>query len=95
MAERRIPQATELVYPPRPSWAPAFFALGAALMVNGIFAEGFLFRGWVYAIAGAVIALVALRGIAVRAARDFMRLPRRQRVRSAVIPPVSFRRPRA
>ena len=93
MAERRVPPPTELVYTPRPSWAPAFFALGAALMVNGIFAEGFLFRGWVYAIAGAVIALAALRGLAVRAARDFMRLPRRQRVRSAVIPPVSFRRP--
>jgi hypothetical protein len=94
MPERQIPQATELIYLPRPSWAPAFFALGAALMVNGIFAEGILFRGWVYAIAGAVIALVALRAFAVRAARDFMRLPRRQRVRSAVIPPVAFRPPR-
>ena len=95
MAQRHIPQATELVYTPRPSWAPIFLALGAALMVNGIFAEGFLVRGWTYAIVGAVVALVALRVIAVRAARDFMRLPRKQRVRSAVIPPVSFRRPRA
>jgi hypothetical protein len=95
MAQRQIPPATELVYLPRPSWAPAFLALGAALMVNGIFAEGFLFRGWVYSIAGAVIVLAALRAIATRSARDFMRLPRKQRVRSAVIPPVSFRRPGA
>jgi hypothetical protein len=88
-----IASATELVYLPRPSWAPAFFALGAALMVIGIFAEGFVFSAYIYAIVGAVIALAALRSLTLGAARDFRRLPRRQRSRSAVIPPVSFRRP--
>lgn len=94
MAERPVPESSELVYLPRPSWAPVFLAVGAALMVNGIFAEGFLFRGYVYSGFGAVVALLALRSLALGATRDFMRLPRKQRSRSAVIPPVSFRGPR-
>ena len=95
MPEAPVPQPTELLYEPRPSWAPAFLALGIAIMVNGIFAEGFLFRGWVYAIGGVVIALAAMRSLVAGAVRDFMRLPRKQRTRSAVIPPVTLRPPGA
>jgi hypothetical protein len=95
MAEAPVPQPTELVYEPRASWAPLFLALGLAIMINGIFAEGFLFRGWVYSIAGAVIALAAMRSLVAGAVRDFMRLPRRQRARSAVIPPVTLKPPGA
>ena len=40
---RHIPEPGELVYTPRPSWAPAFLALGAAGLVCGIFAAGFIF----------------------------------------------------
>jgi hypothetical protein len=84
---------TELIYLPRPSWAPAFLALGAMLIVNGIYGEGFLFRGWVYMIAGAVVALAALRSMVSGAVRDFFDRPRRQRQRAAVLPAASLRAP--
>jgi hypothetical protein len=88
-----IPQSTELIHMPRPSWAPAFLAFGALMMVNGIYGEGWLFRGKIYAIAGAVIALLALRSLAAAAVRDYYRLPRRQRPRSAVLPAASIKPP--
>ena len=94
MAEHeRIPEPTEQIYLPRPSWGPAFFALGAALLVCGIFAEGFMVRGWVYAIFGAIFLFAALRTMISDAARDFFRLPRRQRVRGAVLPVSTVRPP--
>jgi hypothetical protein len=83
---QKISGPGELVYPPRPSWAPAFFAFGAAGAVCGIFAEGFMVRGWIYAIAGIVILLFALRTMIKSATRDYFRLPRRQRTRGAVLP---------
>jgi hypothetical protein len=94
MAEREpIEQPTELVYQPTPSWAPAFLGLGITLAVCGVFAEGFMVRGWVWSIIGAVIALAALRGIVAGTVRDFYRLPRRQRVRGAVLPVTTLRPP--
>ncbi len=64
MSEHRdIPEPGELVYPPRPSWAPAFFAFGAAGAVCGIFAEGFMFRGWIYSIVAVIVLLFALRAM--------------------------------
>ena len=94
MAERdQVPGPTELVYLPRPSSAPAFFALGAVLLVNGIYGEGFLFRGWVYLIVGAVIALAALRAMVSGAVRDFFERPRKQQPRTAVLPAGVIRPP--
>jgi hypothetical protein len=87
MTERRdIPEPGELVYAPRPSWAPAFFALGVAGLLAGIYADGFLFPAWVYAVAGLAFVLGALRSLVKGATRDYFRLPRRQRVRGAVLP---------
>lgn len=83
---RKIPEPGELIYQPRPSWAPAIFAFAAALAVCGIFAEGFMFRGWIYSIAGIVVLLVALRKMIKGGTRDYFRLPRRQKVRGAVLP---------
>jgi uncharacterized membrane protein len=83
---REIPEPGEMVYPTRPSWAPAFFAFAAALAVCGIFAEGFMVRGWIYSIVGVVILLFALRSMIKGATRDYFRLPRRQKVRGAVLP---------
>jgi len=83
---REIPEPGELVYPSRPSWAPAVFAFAVALAVCGIFAEGFMFRGWIYSIAGLIVLCFALRGMIRGARRDYFRLPRRQRVRGAVLP---------
>jgi hypothetical protein len=89
----RIPEPTELIYLPRASWAPALLVLGVVLIVNGVYGEGFLFRGWVYMIAGAVIALGALRSLISGAVRDFYERPRKQRAGSAVLPAGSLRPP--
>ena len=81
-----IPEPGELFYAPRPSWAPAFFALGVTGLVGGIYAEGFLFPAWVYAAAGLAFFIAAFRSIARGAIRDYFRLPRKQKVRGAVLP---------
>lgn len=83
---REIAEPGELVYAPRPSWAPLFFAFAAALAVCGIFAEGFMVRGWVWSLIGLVVLLAALRTIVKGAVRDYFRLPRKQRARGAVLP---------
>lgn len=83
---RHVPEPGEMVYRPRPSWAPAIFAFALALAVCGIFAEGFMVRGWIYSIVGGVIALFALRGMTKDATASYFRLPRKQRVRGAVLP---------
>lgn len=95
MTEHRdIPEPGELVYPPRPSWAPVFFAFAAALAVCGIFAEGFMFRGGVYSIVGIVVLLAALRSMIRSATRDYFRLPRKQHVRGAVLPVETISQPK-
>ncbi len=92
MAERTdIPAPSELVYLPKPSWAPAFFAAGIALVIGGFYLGEFMLPGWFYTLAGAIIAVVALRRMIVIAVRDFYRLPRRQRVRGAVLPAATMR----
>ena len=75
-----------MLYAPKPSWAPAFFALGIAGLVCGTFAAGFIFPPFVYAIVGAVLALAAFRGLVRGAVRDYFRLPRRQKIRGAALP---------
>ncbi len=87
MAEHRnVPEPGEAIYTPRPSWAPAFFALGAVGLVCGIFAAGFIFSPYIYAILGAIIALGAFRVLVRGSVRDYYRLPRRQEPRSAALP---------
>ena len=80
------PEPSELIYPPRPSWLPAFAALGLALVFVGLFAW------WVYSVAGAIIALVAIVAWIRRATRESSRLPRRQRPVTAVLPATPRRR---
>jgi hypothetical protein len=92
---RAVPEPGELVYPPRPSWAPAFFAFGAAGAVCGIFAEGFMVRGWIYSIIGIVILLFALRSMIKSATSDYFRLPRKQKSRGAVLPVETISPPRS
>lgn len=94
-AERHIAEPGELVQAPRPSWAPVFFAFGAALALCGLFAEGFMVRGWVYSIIGGIVALAALRGMVRDARRDYYRRPRRQRARGAVLPVETLSPPRS
>jgi hypothetical protein len=87
MAEHRhIPEPGELIYLPKASWAPVFLALGAVGLLCGTFAGGFIFSPVVYAVVGAIFALAAFRSLVRGAIRDYYRLPRRQRVRSAALP---------
>lgn len=96
MAEhRQIPEPGELVYQPRPSWAPAVFAAAAALALCGLFAEGFMVRGWIFSIIGGVIALFALRSMIKDATRSYFKLPRKQAVRGAVLPVEQISSPRS
>ncbi len=83
---RHIPEPGELVYRPRSSWAPAILAFALALTVCGIFAEGFMVRGWIYSIIGGIVALFAFRSIVRAAIADYRGLPRKQHARGAVLP---------
>ena len=94
MAEQQTtPEATELVYVPRPSWGPPFFALGTALIVVGIFGQGFIVRGWVYMLAGAMFLFAALRTMVGGSVRDFYARPRSQQASTAVLPAGKLRAP--
>jgi hypothetical protein len=83
---RHVPEPGEVVYTPRPSWAPAFLALGAVGLVCGIFAGGFIFSSFIYSIVGAIIAIGAFRALVHGSIRDYYRIPRRQETRGAALP---------
>jgi hypothetical protein len=83
---RHIPEPGELVYAAKPSWAPAFFALGVTGLLCGIFAAGFIFPPVFYAVVGAIFILAAFRALARGAIRGFFQLPRKQHVRNAALP---------
>ncbi|HEY0317244.1 MAG TPA: hypothetical protein VGC49_03000 [Solirubrobacterales bacterium] len=83
---RNIPEPGESIYLPNPSWAPIFLAAGAVGLLCGVYAAGFIFSPIVYAVVGAIFALAAFRSLVRGAVRDYYRLPRRQRVRSAALP---------
>ncbi|HXH83820.1 MAG TPA: hypothetical protein VNN07_12960 [Candidatus Tectomicrobia bacterium] len=81
------PQATELVYVPEPSWLPAVFVVGLLGVLAGIFVW------WPYGVIGALIALPALAGMWRGANESVERLPRRQKLTTAVLPAVPPRKP--
>jgi uncharacterized membrane protein YfcA len=91
---RHVPEPGELIYSPRPSWGAAFFAAGALGLICGIYAAGFIFSPFIYAIVGAIFALAAFRNLARGAIRDYFRLPRKQRARSAALPVETISPPR-
>jgi uncharacterized membrane protein YfcA len=83
---RHIPEPGELIYTPKPSWAPVFFAIGAIGLICGTYAGGFIFAPFVYALVGAVLVLAAFRSLVRGAIRDYFRRPRRQKVRGGALP---------
>jgi hypothetical protein len=91
---RTVPEPGELVYPPRSSWLPAFFAFALAVVVCGIYAEGFMVRGWIYAVIAGVAALLIFRALVGDGVRDYYRLRRKQRVRGAVLPVETIQPPK-
>jgi hypothetical protein len=86
-ADARNGEPTELLYLPAPSWQPALVAAGLAGVVVS------LFTWWPYGAVGAVVALAALWAWIRDSRREFSRLPRRQRLTSAVLPAVPLKRP--
>jgi hypothetical protein len=92
---RHVPEPGELVYTPRSSWGPAFFAVGATALICGIFAGGFIFSAFIYSIIGAIIILAAFRTLIRGGIRDYFRLTRRQRVRSSALPVETITPPRS
>ena len=85
--ERENGGPTELVYLPDSSWQPILFAAGLAGVVVS------LFTWWPYGVVGAVVALFALVSWVRDSRENFTRLPRSQRISTAVIPAVPFKRP--
>ena len=84
---RQIPEPSELVYVPSPSWMPVLSAVGLAGVLVGLFA------GWPYAVAGGVLGLAALCRWIRRTGAEVGRLPVEQRVSAAVLPAVPLREP--
>jgi hypothetical protein len=83
---RHVPEPGELIQQPKSSWAPAFFAFGVLGLIAGIYAGGFIFSPFIYAIVGAVLVLAASRNLIRGAIRSYFGLPRNQRARSAALP---------
>ena len=71
---------------PAPSWLPVLTAAGVAGLLVGLFA------GALYAIAGAIVLLASLRYWIRGTREEIARLPREQRLTSAVLPAVPLRR---
>jgi hypothetical protein len=90
---RSVPEPGELIYSPPSSWYPVVLAFAIALAVAGIYAEGFMLRGWIYSLIAIVIALFAFRGMVRGSIGDFFRLRRRQKTRGAVLPVESIKAP--
>jgi len=87
--DRQPPEPSELVYVPGPSWLPVLTAAGLAGLLVGLFA------GFPYAVAGAILLLAALRAWVHKTGDEVARLPREQRLSTAVLPAVPLRAPGA
>jgi hypothetical protein len=83
---RRVPEVTELVYVPQPSWIPFFAAAGLTALLVGLYA------GIVWAIGGAVVLLAAKLTWLRRTRDEISRMPRSQRQSTAVLPTIPPRR---
>ncbi len=86
LRDRSNGEPLELVYVPASSWQPALIAFGLAALITSIF------TWWPYGVAGAIVALFALRAWIRDARADFVRMPRQQRVSTAVLPAVPLQR---
>jgi hypothetical protein len=84
--QSQIPEPTELIYVPSPSWAPAFTAAGLMALTIGTF------KGTPYIVVGAVLLVRAIVFWFREAESQAERLPRHQRVTTAVIPATTLKR---
>ncbi|UJA20616.1 hypothetical protein HJD18_10625 [Thermoleophilia bacterium SCSIO 60948] len=81
-----ISEPSELIYEPASSYKPLFMAAAIAGIVVGIFA------GTVYLVVGAIVAIVTLVLWANDTRDEIVRMPRRQRTTTAVLPATPLRR---
>ncbi len=84
--QSQLPEPTELIYVPGPSWAPAFTAAALLMLTVGAF------KGLIYVIIGAVLLIRAVIFWIRDADRQAESLPRRQTVSTAVIPATTLQR---
>jgi hypothetical protein len=77
---KQIPEPTELVYLPRPAWAPAIVAAALALFIVG------LFTWWPYAVIGGAVTVVGAWRWLRASIAETARLPRRQRLSTSPLP---------
>jgi hypothetical protein len=92
--QRNVTEPGELVYQARSSWLPVFLAFALCLAAVGIYAQGFMVRGWIYSLIGLAVAILVFRAITRDAVADYYRLRRRQRSRGAVLPVETIRPPK-
>jgi hypothetical protein len=83
---QRVPEPTELVYVPQPSWIPFFYAAGLTALLVGLYA------GIVWAIIGAVVLVAAMLTWFRRVGDEISRIPRAQRTTTAVLPAIPPKR---
>lgn len=80
------PEATELVYLPESSWDPVILAFSLGLVLAGVLI-------WFpYGVIGGLLAIAAIARMFRTSASDVDRLPRRQKLTTAVIPAVPPRK---
>jgi hypothetical protein len=84
--QSQLPEPTELIYVPGPSWAPAFTAAALLMLTVGAF------KGLIYVIIGAILLVRAIMFWFRDADRQADSLPRRQTVSTAVIPATTLQR---
>lgn len=89
----QIIEPTETIQLPAPSWGPALLAFGILGLLAGIFATGFMFPSWWYAVVGAVFVIAAIRSMAKKGTRAYYSLPRDQGDVRSELPVESFRAP--
>jgi hypothetical protein len=84
--QSQIPEPTELIYMPSPSWAPAFTAAAILALTVGAF------KGLPYVIVGAILLVRAVIYWIQDADRQVDELPRHQRLTTAVLPATVLKR---
>ncbi len=84
--QSQIPEPSELIYVPSPSWAPAFTAAALLMLTVGAF------KGFIYVVIGAILLVRAIIFWVRDADRQAESLPRRQRISTAVIPATTLQR---
>lgn len=83
MSSENTPEPIETIHVAGSNWGPPFLALGLALLIVGAY------LWFVYAVAGGIIALAALRAWFGQAEDEIDDLPRVQQAATDVVEPVT------